>query len=855
MASKIQIRRGTAAQWVTANPLLMIGEMGYETDTNLLKAGDGVTLWVSLPYFNGIQGVTGATGATGAKGATGATGAGIQGNTGATGSQGIQGNTGPTGAGIQGIQGVTGATGATGSQGIQGNTGAGIQGNTGATGSQGIQGNTGSTGATGAGIQGNTGATGSQGITGATGNTGATGSQGATGNTGATGSQGIQGNTGATGPQGIAGGNAGRIYYLWAGVSADVAGYKKAVTSPSPNAITSITTAVTGTGDVFVASFITDVGEPGVESLPTGIAERLIHAYQTANNGVARLNFELWKRDLSGTETLLRNGYSENFSNETLAEISWTVVYATAFSLLTTDRLVFKVYAARVSGSASFDVVTSYEGDNVSYVKTTISAGSVGPQGLTGATGATGPQGATGSQGATGNTGPTGSQGIQGNTGATGATGAGIQGNTGATGVGYTGAEVRSNYLYVQKLFADGSTAEVNLGYLGPTGSQFVFDSDLTAAFGTGKFFGKYVQGDTIPAIGKTAVEVIKDALIAALAPTVSLTSSTTIPFNQTAISNILGLTYTINSLGASVSGVTLEWRRNSAGAYTTLSTNTGITAFTHTLTDSAFNSQAFNYRYTVRDSVGATAEATKNITPTAYSAPTRTITLTGTNTTSPETSTSREKGNVASTISAVITRNSPNVEITSWQWQYQENGAGAYSDIGTATVVTGNPSSVSTGATGHSTANTVSSAVYRLKVTDAYQDSISSSVTTNSSTINYYNYIFYGATGSAPTTSSNVRSLPSKSLYISTSNPSNPFTLNTGSVYKDFTVALPSSLTISSVVDIDASNANITTQYVLNTGLTGIANYAGITSSYNVYTMSPAIPYSANHQHSITRA
>ena len=607
MASKIQIRRGTAAQWVTANPLLMIGEMGYETDTNLLKAGDGVTLWVSLPYFNGIQGVTGANGATGAKGATGATGAGIQGNTGATGSQGIQGNTGPTGAGIQGIQGITGATGATGSQGIQGNTGAGIQGNTGATGSQGFQGNTGSTGATGAGIQGNTGATGSQGI--------------------------------------------------------------------------------------------------------------------------------------------------------------------------------------------------------------------------------------------------------QGNTGATGATGAGIQGNTGATGVGYTGAEVRSNYLYVQKLFADGSTAEVNLGYLGPTGSQFVFDSDLTAAFGAGKFFGKYVQGDTIPAIGKTAVEVIKDALIAALAPTVSLTSSTTIPFNQTAISNILGLTYTINSLGASVSGVTLEWRRNSAGAYTTLSTNTGITAFTHTLTDSAFNSQAFNYRYTVRDSVGATAEATKNITPTAYSAPTRTITLTGTNTTSPETSTSREKGNVASTISAVITRNSPNVEITSWQWQYQENGAGAYSDIGTANVVTGNPSSVSTGATGHSTANTVSSAVYRLKVTDAYQDSISSSVTTNSSTINYYNYIFYGATGSAPTTSSNVRSLPSKSLYISTSNPSNPFTLNTGSVYKDFTVALPSSLTISSVVDIDASNANITTQYVLNTGLTGIANYAGITSSYNVYTMSPAIPYSANHQHSITRA
>ena len=493
--------------------------------------------------------------------------------------------------------------------------------------------------------------------------------------------------------------------------------------------------------------------------------------------------------------------------------------------------------------------------------------GATGVTGATGATGTTGLTGATGATGTTGTTGATGATGLTGLTGATGATGAGntgatgligatgATGATGTTGVGYTGAVIRDNYLWVQKLLPDGSTQAFNLGYLGPTGSQFVFESNLVAGFGITKFFGKYARGDTIPAKDKTAVEVIKEALVETLPPGVTLSSSTSIAFNQTAISNVLGLTWSINTQGATVSGVTLEWKRGSGSTYTVFAgITTGTTTFTHSLTDSAFNTQAFNYRYTVRDSVGATAEATKNITPTAYSAPTRTITLTGTNTTSPETSTSREKGNVASTISAVITRNSPNVEITSWQWQYQENG-GAYNDISTATAVTGNSASVSTGSSTHSTVNTVDSAVYRLKVTDAYQDSISSSVTTNSSTINYYNYIFYGATGSAPTTSSNVRSLPSKSLYISTSNPSNPFTLNTGSVYKDFTVALPSSLTISSVVDIDASNANITTQYVLNTGLTGIANYAGITSSYNVYTMSPAIPYSANHQHSITRA
>jgi hypothetical protein len=378
---------------------------------------------------------------------------------------------------------------------------------------------TGGTG--GGGGSGTTGATGSQGIQG---NTGATGSQGATG---ATGSQGIQGNTGATGSQGIAGGNAGRIYYLWAGVTADVAGYKKAVTSPSPNAETSITTTVNGTGDVFVASFITDVGEPGVGSLPTGIAERLIHAYQTANNGVARLNFQLWKRDLAGNETLLRNGYSENFSDETKAEIRWTVAYATAFSFLTTDRLVFKVYAARVSGSASFNVVTSYEGQDVSYVKTTISAGSVGPQGATGATGATGsqgiqgitgvtgaiaftssttapaiatygdlwfnttsgnifvyitdgassywiepfgPQGATGANGTSGTNGATGSNGTNGATGATGSNGTnGATGATGSQGIqGVTGATGSQGIQGVT-----GATGSQGIqGATGATGSQ-----------------------------------------------------------------------------------------------------------------------------------------------------------------------------------------------------------------------------------------------------------------------------------------------------------------------------------------------------------------------------------------------
>lgn len=45
-------RRGTAAAWTAANPVLAAGEFGWESDTNKLKIGDGATAWTALAYFN-----------------------------------------------------------------------------------------------------------------------------------------------------------------------------------------------------------------------------------------------------------------------------------------------------------------------------------------------------------------------------------------------------------------------------------------------------------------------------------------------------------------------------------------------------------------------------------------------------------------------------------------------------------------------------------------------------------------------------------------------------------------------------------------------------------------------------------
>ena len=55
MATRMQQRRGLASQWISTNggdgPVLNAGEIGYETDTNKFKIGDGVSPWADLNYF------------------------------------------------------------------------------------------------------------------------------------------------------------------------------------------------------------------------------------------------------------------------------------------------------------------------------------------------------------------------------------------------------------------------------------------------------------------------------------------------------------------------------------------------------------------------------------------------------------------------------------------------------------------------------------------------------------------------------------------------------------------------------------------------------------------------------------
>lgn len=50
VTAKIVPRQGTAAAWTSANPTLLFGERGIETDTGYVKLGDGTTAWNDLDY-------------------------------------------------------------------------------------------------------------------------------------------------------------------------------------------------------------------------------------------------------------------------------------------------------------------------------------------------------------------------------------------------------------------------------------------------------------------------------------------------------------------------------------------------------------------------------------------------------------------------------------------------------------------------------------------------------------------------------------------------------------------------------------------------------------------------------------
>ena len=401
------------------------------------------------------------------------------------------------------------------------------------------------------------------------------------------------------------------------------------------------------------------------------------------------------------------------------------------------------------------------------------------------------------------------------------------------------------------------------------TSLDATFDSDITASFAPEKSFGKYLYGQRVPSLGKTAVEVIRDALLDSVNPLATLTSSSTVAFNQTAVSNILNVTHTIRTIGATGATGVLQSRRNNTGTWTTLNSslfNSSGTNFsgshTHTLTDAAFGaSGSFNYRYIVFDSRGASAEATFTITGAAYVNPSGDLIQAATNSRGGvlDSTTAREKGNARTTLSGTCSRTNALVPITHYIIEYQENGGGAWSQV-TNNPISGNPSTFNIPSVTHIGNTTLNSIRYKLRVSDTYIDSRVSTGSTahtveTETPITFHNLIWYGPTGSPPTTSNHIRAGG-----LSAFNPgiitNNPFQFESGLTATNFVIAFPKPTTLSpvnGVVDLRSLNLDLTPNFLTAnseigwSGLPSVNDYAGNSTAYNVYNYNSGNPYIGN--------
>lgn len=110
--------------------------------------------------------------------------------------------------------------------------------------------------------------------------------------------------------------------------------------------------------------------------------------------------------------------------------------------------------------------------------------------------------------------------------------------------------------------------------------------------------------------------------------------------------------------------------------------------------------------------------------------------------------------------------------------------------------------------------------------------------------------YRFYGPTASSPANSAAVRALASSAFHTGATS----FTFNTGTVETKFVIALPPSVTISTVIDTSALNVVITSEWIL-TGTINVLDAGSTNRAYNIYEMNVGVPYATSHAFTVTTA
>ena len=115
--------------------------------------------------------------------------------------------------------------------------------------------------------------------------------------------------------------------------------------------------------------------------------------------------------------------------------------------------------------------------------------------------------------------------------------------------------------------------------------------------------------------------------------------------------------------------------------------------------------------------------------------------------------------------------------------------------------------------------------------------------------TVTWRSRLFQGASASTSLTdSAGVRGLPVNSFYSGATT----FLLNSGTTLLNFYIAIPQTSSLVQVIDLDALNVNITSNYVYQ-GLVSVLDAGSNPTNYKLYQLTIAVPYSINHRHQVT--
>lgn len=252
--------------------------------------------------------------------------------------------------------------------------------------------------------------------------------------------------------------------------------------------------------------------------------------------------------------------------------------------------------------------------------------------------------------------------------------------------------------------------------YVKVSGAEERFVSDFIVSLSGGKNYLRWSNGETVPAAGLTPTQLLLLGASEPIAPTVNISANMLVKnYNDINFNETISYSYVINSAGATLTNAKLERSRNNS-TWTTLFNVSSLTT-PGTYNDNGLNPSIDNrpifYRLTITDSAGAIAVNNSIVTFLTYMAPTvGSLSSNGSGA-------SRERGDKNSTITGTIYRNSPNIALTSYQVEYQVNGAGGWTGIGSPTSISGSSVSISVI---HNDSALVDSdtLTYRIKVIDA---------------------------------------------------------------------------------------------------------------------------------------